>query len=338
MFENLLREMKKIDGMKVSVPIEADEDGYLDKECPADNCKFVFKVNEEDWANLFKDEAVYCPMCGHEAKADSWWTTEQIEHAQKQALKHVEGVMGKAMRADARDFNRKQPRNSFIKMSMSVKGFNAHPMMLPFQAKELFERKIQCDMCNSRYSVIGSAYFCPCCGHNSVEKTFDDSVKKILAKVDNIDVIRKAFHDVGQKDEAEITIKSLIESALSDGVTAFQRLADELYAKVPNCRPAPFNAFQRIDDGNNLWKSACGKGYEDWFTAVEMSDLKILFQKRHLLAHREGMVDAKYIQRSGDTSYREGQRIIIRDIDARRLVGLITKLATEMRSVVNPKP
>lgn len=111
MFENLLRELENIDGMKVSVPIEADEHGYLDKECPADNCKFVFKVNENDWANLFKDGGVYCPMCGREAKADSWWTTEEIEHAKKQALKQVEGVMGRAVRDDARNFNRRQPRN-----------------------------------------------------------------------------------------------------------------------------------------------------------------------------------------------------------------------------------
>lgn len=338
MFENLLRELGKIDGTKVSVPIEADEEGYLDKECPADNCKFVFKAYEEDWANLFKDEAVYCPMCGHEAKADSWWTTEQLEHAKKQALKQVESVMGRAMRTDALNFNRRQPRNSFIKMSMSVKGFNYHPMMMPFQAKELFERKIQCDKCNSRYSVIGSAYFCPCCGHNSVEKTFDDSIKKILAKIDNQDIIRKAFHDIGQKDEAEITIKSLIESAISDGVTAFQRLADELYTKVPNCKPASFNAFQRIDDGNRLWKNACGQGYEDWLTLGELSDLKLLFQKRHLLAHKEGMVDDKYIQKSGDTNYRAGQRIIIRDVEIRRLVDMITKLVTGMRSMVNPVP
>lgn len=338
MFENLLKELENLDGTRVSITIKADEEGFLDKECPTDNCKFVFKVNEDDWSYLFKDEAVYCPMCGYEAEADSWWTTEQIEHAKKQALKQVEGLIGSAMRTDAQDFNRRQPNNSFINMSMSIKGFNPQPMMLPFQTKELFERKIKCDKCNARYSVIGSAYFCPCCGHNSVEKTFDDSIKKILAKINNTEIIRNAFHEIGQKDEAEITIKSLIESAISDGVTAFQRLTDELYAKVPNCKPAPFNAFQRIDDGNKLWKNACGKGYEDWLTTGELSDLNLLFQKRHLLTHREGMVDAKYIQRSGDTSYQEGQRIIIRDVDVRCLVDLITKLAKGMRSAVNTTP
>ena len=34
MFENLLREIKKMDGLKVSVPIKTDEDGYMDKGMP----------------------------------------------------------------------------------------------------------------------------------------------------------------------------------------------------------------------------------------------------------------------------------------------------------------
>jgi len=70
-------------------------------------------------------------------------------------------------------------------------------------------------------------------------------------------------------------------------------------------------------------------------TPRELIDFNLLFQKRHLLAHREGMIDAKYIQKSGDTNYCEGQRIIIRDLDIRSLVDLISKLATEMRKIMN---
>jgi hypothetical protein len=334
MFENLLRELKRLNGTKVSITIGADEEGYIDKECPSENCGFIFKVKEEDWKTLFKDEAVYCPLCRHEADSDSWYTTEQLKNAEKHARRLVEGRIGRAMRADAREFNRRQPRNSFIKMSMKVSGFNPYPVLLPVPAKELMERKIQCEKCDARYSVIGSAYFCPCCGHNSVEKTFDDSIQKILSKIDNQETIRKAFGKIGKKDDGEITIRSLVESALGDGVTAFQRLAEELYAKMPNTPPAPFNAFQRVDDGSRLWKQACGKGYEDWLTPTEMNDLKLLFQKRHLLAHTEGIVDEKYIQKTGDNTYKVGQRIVVRNSEVRLLVELITKLAKEIRTLV----
>ena len=87
MFENLLREIKKLDGHMVSIPIETDEDGYMDKECSSGNCKFKFKVHAEDWKDIFRDKTAYFPLCRHEAKADSWWTTEQVEHAKRQLFR-----------------------------------------------------------------------------------------------------------------------------------------------------------------------------------------------------------------------------------------------------------
>ncbi len=77
MFEETIRQLKKLeDTHKISVPIEADEEGYLDKECPSEDCLFQFKVHAEDLANLFKDEAVFCPLC-----------REQIEHAKETGWK-----------------------------------------------------------------------------------------------------------------------------------------------------------------------------------------------------------------------------------------------------------
>ena len=306
----------------------------MDKECPSGGCMFKFKVHEEDWGNIFRDEAVYCPLCRHEAPADSWWTTEQIDHAKRQAFKYVEGRIGRAMDSDARNFNRSQRRDSFITMSMKVSGFNRSTVILPAHATELMELKITCEKCNARFSVIGSAYFCPSCGYNSVERTFDDSIKKILSKIENVEIIRKAFTQKSERRmKGEITIRSLTESALSDGVTAFQRLAEKLYAKIPAARKAPFNAFQRIDDGSELWEKACGKGYDAWLDIAELRELKILFQKRHILVHNEGIVDDKYIKRSGDTTYKIGQRIVVTERDIRDLADLIGKLASEIRGV-----
>ena len=87
LFENLLREIKKLDGHKVSIPIETDENGYINKECPSGSCKFKFKVHAENWKDIFRDETVYCPLYRHEAKADSWWTTERVEHAKRQLFR-----------------------------------------------------------------------------------------------------------------------------------------------------------------------------------------------------------------------------------------------------------
>ncbi len=122
MFEDLIKEMERMNSQSVSVPIESDEKGYLDKQCPNKDCEFIFKVNEEDWANFFKDEAVWCPLCRHEAPSDQWFTIEQVEHAKAEALAMLQGKIHNALISGVQKFNRRQPKNSFISIYQPVAG------------------------------------------------------------------------------------------------------------------------------------------------------------------------------------------------------------------------
>ena len=324
MFEDLIKEMERMDGQSVSVPIESDEKGYIDKQCPAEDCEFVFKVNGEDWKNIFQDEAVWCPLCRHEASADQWFTIEQVQHAKDETLAIMQGKIHNALRSGAQKFNRKQPRNSFISMSMKVSGGNKRTHTIPAKAAELMQLEIQCESCEARFAVIGSAYFCPACGYNSVTRTFSDSLRKIRAKMENVEVVRNALIESVGKDEAELTCRSLIETCISDGVVAFQKYCEGMYEPYGS---APFNAFQRLDQASSLWENAVQKGFESWLSEEELKALKILYQKRHLLAHNEGIVDSKYIQKSGDSTYKECQRIVILERDVEFLVNALNKLS-----------
>lgn len=330
MFEDLIKEIERLNGQSVSVPIESDEKGYLDKQCPSEECEFIFKVNEEDWKNIFQDEAVWCPLCRYEAPADQWFTIEQVEHAKAEAFAIVQGKIHNALKSDAQKFNRKQPQNSFISMSMEVKDGVHRIYAIPAQAADLMQLEIQCENCDARFAVIGSAYFCPACGHNSVTQTFSDSLRKIKAKKDSIDIVRKALIESMGKDEAELTCRSLRETCISDGVVAFQKFCEGMYT---NFEKAPFNAFQRIEQGSSLWLSAVQKGYSDWLSSEELAKLNILYQKRHLLAHNEGIVDFQYINKSSDTTYKEGQRIVISNNDIDTLVSYLEKLSNGIKNV-----
>ncbi|VAM33359.1 Uncharacterised protein [Enterobacter hormaechei] len=62
MFKNLIKELERMNEMSVSVGIETDENGYIDKQCPNQNCEFIFKVNKDDWVNIFKDELTCSPL------------------------------------------------------------------------------------------------------------------------------------------------------------------------------------------------------------------------------------------------------------------------------------
>ncbi|WP_031445862.1 hypothetical protein [Arenibacter algicola] len=331
MFEKLLKELDKIQKEgKVSVTINADDKGYLDKECPNEECLYRFKVYEEDWVNKVSDEEVFCPKCGHKANSDSWWTSEQLEEANQNAIRQITGRINKAMKDDARAFNRQQSRNSFIKMTMNVSG-NSNTYILPIPALEELEQEITCSECETRYAVIGSGFFCPCCGHNSAEETFNNTVSTIEKTIENIEIVRTAVTAVSE-DEAENTCRSLIEKGLLDCVVAFQRFCEVTYSKHPYAKSKiPFNAFQKLDVGEALWKEIINESYSDWLSSNELERINILFQRRHLLQHTEGIVDSKYIERSKDESYQVNQRIVTKEKDVMELVKYVKKLKEKIK-------
>lgn len=67
--------------MNIEIPMKilSDEKGYLDRQCPNENCLFEFKVNMQDWEDKVSDDEVHCPLCGHVDSSDHWYTDEQEE-------------------------------------------------------------------------------------------------------------------------------------------------------------------------------------------------------------------------------------------------------------------
>jgi len=126
----------------------------------------------------------------------------------------VEEELHKMLEGFASDFNRRQFRNSLITMSMKVSGGNYRSYSLPAPAIEPFQMAIECANCKARFAVIGSAFFCPCCGHSSAERMFDTSLEKTRAKFENVEKMRLLLEETDQKDEAADICRSLIESCL----------------------------------------------------------------------------------------------------------------------------
>ena len=73
------------------------------------------------------------------------------------------------------------------------------------------------------------------------------------------------------------------------------------------------------------------KGYDYWLSPEEISQLNLLYQKRHILAHNEGIIDAKYIKNSKDISHKEGQRIVINNRDIEILLSCLEKLGDGLK-------
>jgi uncharacterized Zn finger protein (UPF0148 family) len=329
MFDDLIREVSRMKGRQAfPVSLPSDEDGYFDRECPSSECQCQFKVHEDDWRDKVRDEEVFCAFCGHAADSDKWWTQEQIEHAQSAALAQVQRRLGAAMKQDARRWNSRQSRNSFIRITFDVKDGPSH-QIVPAAAAEPMRLRITCPACSCRYAVIGAAFFCPACGHNAADLVFGQSIAGIRNALDALAGVRAAISD---RDTAETTARLIVESGLQNAVTAFQRYAEALYGRFPSLPRPRRNAFQNLVEGSALWCSATGKQYNDYLDGAELASLRRGFQQRHLLAHTQGLIDADYISRTGDTAYRVGQRVVIRDAAVHEYLALIEKLAAGLAS------
>jgi hypothetical protein len=326
MFEETTRVTTKLGETGLQVGIPTDADGYLDRECPASACEFEFKVHGDDWRNVVTDEHVHCPFCGHVADSGKWFTQEQLEILKQAARAQLSALIGGALRRDAANWNRKQPRNSLIRITMQVKDRPEH-VLVPPEAAAPMQLKITCSECACRYAVVGAAYFCPACGHNSADRMYSQSMRGIGQVIDALPGIRAAIAD---KDVAETTARQAVEAGLQNAVTSFQRYAETLYARFRAAPKARRNAFQNITDGSGLWHSASHRHYADYLTTAEMSDMTRLFQQRHLLAHTGGIVDQDYIARSRDANYTVGQRIVVTEGAVRDLLAILLKLTDGM--------
>jgi uncharacterized Zn finger protein (UPF0148 family) len=322
MFEETIRALKTLGDEASIVSISTDDDNYFDRECPSPECLAQFKVLMEDWKCKVRDEEVFCPFCGHTANAQKWWTQEQLNYVRDVALVKVQATLGGALRLDAQRFNQNQPKGGFVSMSMKVDSRPQH-VPIPYAAAEPMRLKITCGECGCRYAVVGAAYFCPSCGTNAAELVFELTAQGIRQSLQAVDVIRDAIADA---DTSENTCRLIVESALLNVVTAFQRFAEALYARIAPAVKTRRNAFQNLAEGSALWAAELGCGYNKHLTDVEMEQLTLVFQQRHLLAHTQGVVDDDYIRKTGDTRYKSGQRLVIKReavVEALNLVELL---------------
>lgn len=311
--------------MEIPITFLSDEKGYFDRECPNENCLYTFKVNMEDWKEKVSDDEVHCPMCGHIDTADKWWTQEQLESMQKIAASYAMSMITKELDKAFGKLAHSTRNNKFFKITYKP-GEKITFQNNPIGQSEEWKTDITCEKCGTRYSVIGSAYFCPCCGHNSAVSAFNESTDSIEKMLKSLPEMKQLLTESYGRDKAETMCRGLLESSLGDIVSAFQKFASCHYDKLTG-EISRVNDFQIIEKGSQLFKDAAGKGYEEWLSDQELHDMNMLFQRRHLIEHNNGMVDQKYVDKSGDHSYVIGQRLVVKENDAYALLAIIKKLA-----------
>lgn len=314
-WKHLMKHLRRL-GNKISVPISPDEHDFTGRECPNPECEGYFKIV---FGTGLQEEGLpcHCPYCGHTGSHDEFWTQEQIQYAKSVALRNITDAFRKDLKA--LEFDHK-PRGPFgIGVSMKVKPGPPTPIHY-YREKEL-ETEVVCTNCTLRYAVYGVFAFCPDCGQHNASQTFER----------NLEIIQKML-DLARNRERELAEK-LIENALEDCVSAFDAFGRELcrvHAERAS-NPASLGEirFQNLDNAQAALQGlgiVLGESVtpQAWKQAVR------LFQKRHLYAHKLGVVDQEYIDRTGDSGAVVGRKI---QVSMEEVAELSDTLSTMARSL-----
>jgi hypothetical protein len=303
-------------GNQVSVPIKADEDGYLGRECPIQECLGYFKVIPG--TGIRGPAPCHCPYCGHVGDNKTFWTQEQIEYARSVVIRQVTDAIHKDLKS--LEFEHRPTGGFGIGISMKVTQGPPHPIKY-YREKEL-ETEVVCDNCTLCYAIYGVFGWCPDCGiHNSLQilTTNLELARKELALAESVD-----------KELAD----HLVGDALENVVSAFDGFGREICATK-----AADIQFQNLTGARRRVLETFSVDFSDVLARGDWERACQIFQKRHLLAHKMGVVDEDYVKKANDPQAILGRKISVSRDEVTATITIIETLGKRLfDGVFQPKP
>jgi rubredoxin len=313
----MLNNLDNINGKRYSITLPTDEEGMLGRECPAENCLGYFKIKP---GTGIKDDDLQptCPYCGIKVDAQDFSTQEQIEYAKSLVMREVQKALGADLRNWGKSLER-STRGGFLQIKVDYK---STPMPIRFYEEKELETTIACEQCGLVYSVFGKFAYCPDCGI--------DNTIQILSK--NLELVNKLLSKAREEENPEFQ-EFLVHNALEDIVSSFDsfgRNSVQLFTKNTDKSDLSIS-FQNIRKAHERilkvfdFDFRHGLPPEDWEKVVKN------FQKRHLISHNDGIVDAPYIQITNDKEAVKGRKIRIASEDVEKMLGAIEIMAHNLQ-------
>jgi hypothetical protein len=294
-------------GNRISVPIKPDKDGYLGRECPNPECEDYFKITPG--TGIKGPAPCHCPYCGHTGESKTFWTREQIEYARSVVKQKVVEAVRQDLKA--LEFEHKPTGPFGIGISMKLKP--GAPVPIRWYREKNLETEIICDQCGLRYAIYGVFAWCPDCGiHNSLQ---------ILTKNLELATRKLALAESVKSDLAEM----VVTDALAGIVSGFDGFGRELCSDGENKA-----SFQSLEGGRKRVQQRFGFDMADAVTEEEWRSACRSFQKRHLIAHRMGVVDEEYVQKACDATAVVGRKVMLAPEEVTALVGIVERIGKRL--------
>jgi hypothetical protein len=231
------------------------------------------------------------------------------------------GLLG----GEAYEFNH-LPRGAFgIGLRLEVKQ-GSRPAIRHYREKRL-ETEVVCEGCTLQYAIYGLFGFCPDCrAHNSLQ---------ILRKI--LDLILKQLDLSRTVEDADLR-RHLIEDALENCVSAFDGFGRETWRVRMQGRDADTQAlsFQNPNRFAVRLDEACGVDLRTRVPEAEWTVICRGFMKRHVIAHRSGVVDAQYIAETADSGAVVGRQVPLQEEEVRDLARHLRSLGHHLVTLLPP--
>ena len=308
-------------GFVAAISIPVDDDGYFGRECP--ECGRLFKMDAAEYEALPDDLELICPYCGERRDHGDFMTRDQRARVDSA----VEAVTEQYVHQSLNDmFHRtfssmpRSPKGSFISIEWRYEpGRPPISRQLHDYLEDRVRRTLVCLRCDAHVAVYGATAFCPVCGPRHKAEEIKDAIaaqRLALALPDQLE------RDVREQARAAGVFDQHSETAIKDVVTLFETFMRGLFLMaVPNAEEALAKergtVFQSLEDTVRLLRDYLG--WDIRAAGPDVIDrLAVVFAKRHVLVHRKGEIDKRYLQRVPASGLRVGQHLTITRAEAER--------------------
>lgn len=265
------------DSMKFTITFPT-ENGFIGRECNNPDCKKYFKIHEA----TFRDE-MYCPYCGDKFLKNELFSQEQLNYARKVAEQEALALLHKEI-------------SSMMKKTFSgTKGITYKPgtpykKTMPIKPREKdVDSELQCPSCESKFQVYGIFGFCPVCRSEN-----------ILLYDANWEIIKQEICNSDNKERA-------LRHAYSDLVSTFESFC----RKKADLNNIEKGRFQNLDHTRKNFKDAIGIDIYGSIEDAQIRKIKVLFEKRHLLEHNQGIISDRYKEQVPEDKCNIGEKVIL---------------------------
>lgn len=326
------------DSVRFEVSMPVDDEGFFGRQCPATDCRLMFRIDADAFKALADDAAMWCVYCGHRDGLADFITHQQLDRATSVVgdwgVQRVRRELGAALNG----LGRPAARSGWgIGIEVHVDQSPFYPRPLAGISEEKLIRVRTCASCSVQYAVFGEHRFCPTCGPLAAITVATDALD---AETTRLDVLMNLPPELAGllREQGGLT-RSLVDT-VKNLATIVEVLAGAVFrAAVPTAATmlqGKGNVFQRIDDAADLFMTA---GFPDIRSTIDPAvwqRLRETWAARHVFTHNDGLVDAKYLTRVPSAHVIAGQRLTVSEALVRQAVADTRTLCAALVTLTNP--